>query len=124
MHWAPKLLLDSGMEALVFNGIAGGLAVGAQLLLNPGLLPAFGFALLLESVGLMLVGGALDLSTAASTRATMKQLRRLLGGRIPDSSRELETVEDQKVGMTAATYALTGVMLFVEAGLLSLAYIR
>ena len=124
MHWAAKLSRDSGSEALVFNGIAGGLAVGAQLLLNPGLLPAFGFALLIESVGLMLVGGALDLSTASSTRAMMKQLRRLLGGRIPDSVEDLTAEDGQNVGMKAATYALTGVMLFVEAGLLSLIYVR
>ncbi|MDA4121112.1 MAG: hypothetical protein OK404_01740 [Thaumarchaeota archaeon] len=123
MHWVAQVVKDSGLELVVFNGTAGALAVGAQILLNPGLLPAFGFAILIESVALMLVGGALDLSTATSTRATMNQLRKLLGNRIIENV-ELETAEQRRrVGISAATYAITGVLLFVEAGLLSLAYI-
>jgi UPF0716 family protein affecting phage T7 exclusion len=111
------------MEVLVFNGTAGAVAVAAQLLLKPGLLPAFGFVLLIESVALMLVGGALDLGTATSTRATMNQLRKILGSRVVDTA-EVDTVEQrQRVGRSAATYAITGVLLFVEAGLLSLVYV-
>ena len=123
MHWVAQVVKDAGMELVVFNGTAGALAVGAQILLSPGLLPAFGFAILVESVALMLVGGALDLSTASSTRVTMNQLRKLLGNRVI-APVEVDTPEQRRrVGISAATYAITGVLLFVEAGLLSLVYV-
>jgi hypothetical protein len=118
-----KVARDSALEVVVFNAIAGAIALAAILLFQGGLLPDFGFLLLLEAVGLMLIGGALDLSNTGSARAAVKQLRILFGAKIPEAGTEFTDEQRRKVGTTAATYALTGVLLFVEAGLLALFYI-
>ncbi len=123
MHWAIKIARDSALEVVVFNGIGVGIAVVGLLLLGGGLLPDFGFVILLESVALMLVGGALDITSSGSIRVAMRQLKMVFGNRAPE--REDETTPDQrrKIGTTAATYAVTGVLLFFEAGMLTLAYV-
>ena len=123
MHWATKIARDSALEALVFNGIAGGLAIGALLVLGGDIVSDFGIVLLLESVALMLVGGALDLTTSGSARATVRQLRLLVRAKVPELENEVTPEQRRNVGTSAATYAITGLLLFAETGFLALAYL-
>ena len=123
MHWAAKVFRDSALEVVIFNGITGGIALAAFLVLRGDALSYFGFILLLVSVALMLLGGALDLTTTGSARQAVRQLRVLFRARVPELEEEFTTVQRRKVGTTAATYAVTGVLLFAEAWILTLPFV-
>ena len=120
MHWAVKLVRDSALEVVVFNGITVGVALGAFLVFRGDAFSYFGLVLLLFSVALMLLGGALDLTTTGSARQMTRQLRVLFRARVPELEEVFTPEQRRKVGTTAATYAVTGVLLFVESGLLAL----
>ena len=123
MHWAVKVVRDSALEVLVFNGITVGVALGAFLVFRGDAFSYFGLVILLFSVALMLLGGALDLTTTGSARQMTRQLRVLFRARVPELEEEFTPEQRRKVGTTAATYAVTGVLLFVESGLLALALV-
>jgi len=117
-----KLFGMSALEFVVFNGVAAVLAAVGLLVLKldpvSNYIAAFGFVLLLESVGLMLVGGALDISTTGSARQTWRQVRMLLGAKVP-AEEGRPPPETKQIVRSAALYSLTGVLIFLEAGLLS-----
>ena len=123
MHWAVKVARDSALEVVVFNGITVGVALGAFLVFRGDAFSYFGLVLLLFSVALMLLGGALDLTTTGSARQMTRQLRMLFRARVPELEEEFTPEQRRKLGTTAATYAVTGVLLFVESGLLALAFV-
>ncbi|MDA4124620.1 MAG: hypothetical protein OK438_04115 [Thaumarchaeota archaeon] len=123
MHWAVKVGRDSALELVVFNAIAAGIALGALFILGADLLPAFGFVVLLESVALMLIGGAMDLSTTGSIRIVTRQFKMIFRGSVAEKPEEQTAEERRKIGVSAATYAVTGVLLFVEAGMLTLLFV-
>jgi len=72
-----------------------------------GFLPALGLALLVESAALMLVGGALSFSGQEGTRRLVALLNKT---ETRATKAELQDLESR-----AATYALVGVLLFVES---------
>ncbi len=123
MHWAVRIARDSALELVVFNGIGAGIAVAGLLFLGGTLIPDFGFVILLESVALMLVGGALDLTTRGSIRVAVRQLNVIFRSKTPERDEELAPDQRRRLGTTAATYAVTGILLFVEAGMLTLAFV-
>jgi hypothetical protein len=116
------LLVTSGKEALLFSAIGVGVAAVAAFAGFEPLIPSYGFVLLLEATGLMLIGGALDLSSSGSARSAMRQLRTLFGRALPDEAR-LDIGGDRKKNqMTAAKYSMTGVLLFLEALVLAFVF--
>jgi hypothetical protein len=72
-----------------------------------GFVAAFGLVLLLESAGLMLLGGALSFSAQPGVRRLTGVLS---GSRIEASKSDIESVDAK-----AATFALVGVLLFLES---------
>lgn len=117
VHWIVRLLYTSILEVAVFSALAAGVAVGISLLFAGELVPAYGLVLLLESVILMLTGAALEMSTTGSAKVFGKQLRVLFGLKVSTSTPGAP--DPKKVVGMAGTYALTGVLLFAEAGILS-----
>jgi len=115
LHWSVDLLTTAGKEALVFSAIGVGVAAIAVVVGFEPLVPSFGLVLLLEATGLMIIGGALDLSSSGSAKSTMRQMRTLFGRTVQDDEK-LDPAEDRKgAQLTAAKYSLTGVLLFLEA---------
>ena len=123
LHWAVKLVRDSALEVLVFNGITGGISLAAFLVFRGDALSYFGFILLLLSVALMLMGGALDLSTTGSARQAVRQLKLVFRARVPELEEEFTPQQRRKVGTTAAAYAVTGVLLFAETWFLTFVFV-
>jgi len=114
MHWVGELVIASVKETAIFTALGAGVGFGGVLILRSKFTDGFGLILLLEATALMLVGGALDLSATRSARTVANQIRALLG-RV-ESSHSSWTREDyKKVENSAATYALTGVLLFLES---------
>lgn len=121
MHWSFDLLRTTASEAVVFSVIGAGISAVPVVLGVTPFVPAFGFILLLEATGLMIIGGALDLSASGSARFTMEQLRMIFGKSIPGDEPLAPAEERKRAQFTAAKYSLTGVLLFVEALVLAFA---
>ena len=117
LHWLLRLATGSLMELAVFNAVAGGASLVIWLAAGWDFVPVYGLVILLESVVLMLVGGAAEMSSTGSARAMGKQLRLLFG--IRASATPSAHQDARKVVIAAATYTITGVLLFGEAALLS-----
>lgn len=105
MRAYAAIAATSAKEALVLNGIGVLIAFILLLFLGVSLRDSFGFIILLESTGVMLVGGALGLAGQATTRKiTEIFLRRKV---IDDSDVE-------KGNLRATLYLITGGLLFAE----------
>ena len=115
MHWSVDLLVSTLSEAVVFSAIGAAISVVIVLVGISTFVPSLGFVLLLEATCLMIIGGALDIATSASSRLSMRQLRILLGRAVPPVESLPPAEERKKTQYTAAKYSLTGVLLFVEA---------
>lgn len=120
MHWSLDLLVTSAKEAVVFSAIGAGIAFAATLVATTTVIPAFGFVLLLEATALMLVGGALDMSSSGSSRFLTRQVRLLFGRSMPTLEPLSSGEEMRKAQFTAAIHSVTGVMLLTEAAVLAL----
>ena len=96
-------------EALLFNLGGLGVAVVALFLLQIPIKVSFGFVILIESTGLMLVGGALGVAGQATSQKIAELLTR---NRVKQES---VAASDYK----AALYAFTGIVLFAEAALMA-----
>jgi hypothetical protein len=118
MHWVAEIVIGSVKESVIFTSFGAGAAIGGVLLLGSPFTDGFGLILLLEATALMLIGGALDLSATRSARTVANQIRNLFG-RAEHSDSTLTRESYKKVENSAATYALTGVLLFVESLLLA-----
>src|SRR4029077_10016909 len=92
---AVVTLIDLGMAGL------------SSAALPIGFFAALGLVLLLESAGLMLLGGALSFSGQPGVR----KLTGLLSG----TKVELSKSDIENVDAKAATFALVGVLLFLES---------
>lgn len=101
--------VSSLREAAQFNLIGGVVSLGALLLVQVPLSGSFGFVILMESLGLMLVGGAMGIAGQATTRKVAEWLLR----------RKLDDKEVAHSDLVAALYALTGGILFAEVAVLS-----
>ena len=109
MHRYVQVAASSLKEAALFNVAGVIVALGVFLLFSVPLTDSFGFILLIESTGLMLVGGALGVAGQATARKLTEMLTR-------------QKVDPKTVAasdLKAALYALTGVVLFVEGALMA-----
>jgi hypothetical protein len=122
VHWSLDLLVSTASEAVVFSAIGAGISLLSVVAGVAPFVPALGFVLLLEATGLMIIGGALDISTSGSARSTMKQLRVLFGRSVPSEEPPLPAEERKRAQFTAAKYSLTGVLLFLEALFMAVAF--
>jgi hypothetical protein len=100
---------SSVREVAWFNVLGAVVALGALLVIQIPLSDSFGFVILIESTGLMLIGGAMGVAGQATTRRVAEWATR----------RKLRDSEVTTSDLAAALYALTGCMLFAEAFVLS-----
>lgn len=109
MHRYLEVTVSSAKEAVLFNigGVA--VALGVLLLFKIPLGDSFGFIILLESTGLMLIGGALGVAGQATTRKLAEIITR----------RKVEPGSVAASDLRAALYALTGVILFAEGAFMA-----
>ncbi len=105
-----EVAISSVREAVLFNAIGGAVALAALLLVQIPLSDSFGFIVLIESCGLMLVGGAMGVAGQATTRKVAEWITR----------RKLSEQELSHSDLVAALYALTGGILFAEVSVMSL----
>lgn len=109
MRSYADVVFSSFKEIALFNVIGGAIALVGVLFIPVAPVDAFGFVILIESTGLMLVGGAMGVAGQATTRRITEWATRR---KIKDS----ETVQSD---LAAALYAFTGGTLFAEAFVLS-----
>jgi hypothetical protein len=102
-----ELLLDSLKESVVFGAIALPVAYILVSAFRISYFDSVGFVLLLESCGLMLVGGAMDLVSSPGIRKVVS----LLEGK----KLRLDGGAEGRSGRGAAVYTLTGVILFLSS---------
>jgi hypothetical protein len=100
------LLTDSLKESAVFGAIALPLAYLLVLWIHIAFIDSLGFVLLIESCGLMLVGGAMDLTSTPAVRRFVAHVR---GGKADPH------FEGGRNFAAAAVYTLTGVILFAAS---------
>jgi hypothetical protein len=106
-----KTAIASAKGAGVITAIDIGVAGVSSVAVAAGFLPVLGLVMLIESAGLMLLGGALSFSGQPGIRRITSALTRT-----DVSKSDLEDVEAK-----AATYALVGVLLFLESLVLAAA---
>ncbi|MDV3293539.1 MAG: hypothetical protein LYZ70_04650 [Nitrososphaerales archaeon] len=121
MHWLANLLSTTAREAVVFSAIGAAISILPVLLMAAPFVSAYGFVLLIEATALMIIGGAMDISTAGSARFTMRQVMLLLGRDSPGEDAYTPAEERKRAQFSAAKYTLTGVLLFLEALILAFA---
>ena len=93
----------AGLVTVVDLGLAG----LSSALLGAGFVAALGLVMLVESAALMLIGGALSFGGQPGVR---KLTGVLTGEKVEASRSELESLDAK-----AATFALAGVLLFLES---------
>ncbi len=111
LAWIRGLASSALKEATLISALNIPISGLLLLVLRFGFVETLGFVLLLEAVALMLVGGAMDLSGAAST----KLIQSIFSKRKEEWKRE----EHSNLQKKAAVYSLTGVFLFAESLLLA-----
>lgn len=99
-------------EAVLFNLAGVVVALAVLLLLKVPVYDSFGFIILIESTGLMLVGGALGVAGQATSRKLVEMLTRT------KTKPESVALSDFKAGI----YALTGVILFAEGAMMAVIF--
>jgi hypothetical protein len=109
VHRYLETVVSSFKEALIFNVVGAAVALGAFVFFNFPLGVSFGLIILIESTGLMLVGGALGVAGGATAQTIARFLTR----------KKLDPKSIQTSDAKAALYALTGFMLFAEGALMS-----
>lgn len=108
-----EIVTNSLKESAVFGAIGMPVAYVLLYFVPTSFVDLFGFVLLIEACGLMLVGGAMELTTTASVRKIMS----LVGGKYGRLDGEAAT----KTVSGAAVYTLTGVMLFLASLIIAFA---
>jgi hypothetical protein len=114
MGLGRDLILPSLAENAVIAAIDAGVVAVAYLALGWGVVDTFGLVILIEAAFLMLVGGAMEFATSSSGRAFFSFVTKRKS--LP-SAEELKKAEGR-----AATFALVGVLLFLEALALALIF--
>jgi len=116
-------LHEVGLPSLKENGVflvACGIATLVfRFSLGWETISTFGLIMLVVSAGLMLTGGAMDLATSASGRKLSSVLARRIGRTDAEPTRE----QFQGTVNRAATFAITGVLLFAESLLLAAVFV-
>ena len=110
MSSAVGVVVDSAKESLIFSAIGVPLALPLFWFIGMSYPDSFAFMLLLESCGLMLVGGVMEFTSTGVVRRFLS----MTNSRIsmdPDLMR--------KQGRGAVLYTLTGAILFLESLLIA-----
>lgn len=110
LHRYAKTALASLREAALISVINFVPAIVGVAFFAAGFVPALGLILLIESAGLMLVGGALSFSGQKGVRKLVSAMTNLDLGSEKDGT---------DADMKAALYSLTGVLLFAESLILA-----
>lgn len=110
MNQYVSVLYSSLWETVALTAVTAAVSVVVVLVAGWPFLSAFGLLLLLESTGLMLVGGAMSFVTPSSVRVISALMR---------SNRSLTNEEYARANRKAALLAMTGVLLFAESLLLA-----
>lgn len=110
MHRYAEFALSSAKEALLFNLVGMVVAIVAAFVFGFTVADSFGFALLVEAAGLMLVGGGLGVAGQGTSRKVVELLFRQ------------KTPKDSSTDRLAALYSLTGGILFAEGALLTVIF--
>ena len=108
-----EIVFKSLKESLVFGAIGLPVAYVILYFVPTFYLDCYGFVLLIEACGLMLVGGGMELTTTAGVR----KLVSLVGGKAVN----LDGADEKRTVSGAAVYTLTGVMLFLASVILAIA---
>jgi hypothetical protein len=108
-----ETVFSSFKEAAVFNVIGAAVAFGAFVFFSIPLPVSFGLILLIESAGLMLIGGALGVAGGATSR----KVAEFISTSVLKKKYDPMSVESSDV--KAALYALTGMILFAEGALMA-----
>jgi hypothetical protein len=111
LHGYLRITISSLKEAFLINAIDVVPAILGLILFRAGVLEAFGLILLLESSGLMLLGGALSFTGQEGIRRLASVLSKV--------DMNADEREIRKNEMKAGLYVLTGVMLFAESSVLA-----
>jgi len=109
VHKYLEGLVSCLKETVIFNVIGAAVAFGVLVFLNIPLTASFGFIVLIESTGLMLVGGALGVAGGPSSRKVMEFLSR----------RKVDPKTIETSDARAALYAVTGMLLFAEGAIMA-----
>ena len=109
MHRYFETIVSSLQEAVIFNVVGAAVAFGALVFFEVPLGVSFGFVILIESTGLMLVGGALGVAGGATSRKIAEIVSR----------RKVDPKSIQASDAKAALYAITGLLLFAEGALMA-----
>jgi hypothetical protein len=100
-------------EAVIFNVIGAAVAVGALVFFSVPLSISFGFVVLIESTGLMLIGGALGVAGGATSR----KVAEFISSSVLKRKYDPKSVESSDA--KAALYAITGMLLFAEGAVMA-----
>jgi hypothetical protein len=106
-------VVSSFKEAALFNVIGAAIAFGALVFFSIPLPVSFGLIVLIESAGLMLIGGALGVAGGATSR----KVAEFISTSVLKKKYDPKSVESSDV--KAALYALTGMILFAEGALMA-----
>ncbi|HUI85616.1 MAG TPA: hypothetical protein VLY21_00480 [Nitrososphaerales archaeon] len=101
-----QIVLDSLKESVVFAGIGLPVAILLALFIHVVYIDAFGFVLLIESCGLMLLGGAMDIAGSPAVKRFVSIMSR--GKVTPYAGGDRDVAG-------AAVYTVTGVILFISS---------
>lgn len=107
-----ELVVDSLKESAVFSAVALPIAYLLLLLIHITFVDSFGFVLLMESCGLMLIGGAMDITSTESVRNFVSFVSRGKVNLYAGGGRNVAG---------AAVYTLTGVILFLASLVVAIA---
>ena len=105
-----EVVADSARESIVFTAIGGVIALPIFSFAHLTYLDAFAFSLLIESCGLMLLGGVTEFTSTGVVRQFLYMTNRHLN---------MDPAAMQKQGKHAVLYTLTGVILFLESLLIA-----
>ena len=109
MHRYVEVAYSSAREAVVFNVIGVVVALATLLLFHVPVSDSFGFIILIESTGLMLLGGALGVAGQATARRVAEFLTR----------KKVDPKSVESSDLKGALYALTGILLFAEGAIMA-----
>ncbi len=107
----------STQEAALISIVDIGVALATLFLFRVAFLDGYGFILLIESAGLLLLGGGLGFAGQPSVRriVSLTSIANRRGAEGPSNGKGSEKQNDVR----ASFYMLTGLLLFLESGLLA-----
>lgn len=113
MGLIKEVVISSLKESTLLLLVSSLISLSLFVVFHFAFISALGLILLIESAGLMLIGGALDLARSASAKKILSLVR------IKQSEK---TNKNEDTSRKAGIFSLTGVILFLEALILALLF--